>query len=340
MNRNTIIILVVILVVLIAVGYFVTEPEAGQQLLVELGLAEPAHSGYQAVGMLEASVYSLSSEAGGFVQSFPLEEGAAVQSGQVLAVLDDRLQQAAYEAASARLEAAQATVAMIEDGLRPVDLAVLEAIQDQAQAAVDGAQFALEQAQDLPAGENKDRQVAQAEAALEAAQAGLDAAQAALDAAEEGASQAERDAAQAGMDAAQQALTQAQTALEGQTITAPVDGVVLEHRALPGEWVAPGSTVVRLADLSTLEITVYLPVDDMGWVGLDDAVQLVADAYPDRVFNGRVIYIADQAEFTPRNVQTPEERTILVYAVRIEVDNQENLLKPGLWAEVTFGGEG
>jgi multidrug efflux pump subunit AcrA (membrane-fusion protein) len=78
----------------------------------------------------------------------------------------------------------------------------------------------------------------------------------------------------------------------------------------------------------------------MGWVGLDDSVEVVADAYPDQVFNGRVVFIADQAEFTPRNVQTPEERSILVYAVRVEVDNQGNVLKPGLWAEVTFGGEG
>jgi HlyD family secretion protein len=340
MNRNTIIILVVILVVLIAAGYFATDPEAGQQLLVELDLAEPERSGYQAVGMLEASVYSLGSNAGGIVQSYPQEEGAAVQAGQVVAVLDDRLQQAAFEAAFARLEAAQATMDLIEAGPRSVDMAVLQAMDDQAQAAVDAAEFALEQADDLPASDLKDRQVAQAEAALEAAQAGLDAAQAAIDAAEDGASQSERDAAQAGLEAAEQAVTMAETALASQEIKAPVNGIVLEHQALPGEWVSPGSTVVRVADLATLEITVYLPVTDMGWVSLDDTVQVVADAYPDRVFTGRVVFIADQAEFTPRNVQTPEERTILVFAVRVEVDNKHNLLKPGLWAEVTFGGEG
>jgi multidrug resistance efflux pump len=219
-------------------------------------------------------------------------------------------------------------------------MAVLQAMDDQAQAAVDAAEFALEQADDLPASDLKDRQVAQAEAALEAAQAGLDAAQAAIDAAEDGASQSERDAAQAGLEAAEQAVTMAETALASQEIKAPVNGIVLEHQALPGEWVSPGSTVVRVADLATLEITVYLPVTDMGWVSLDDTVQVVADAYPDRVFTGRVVFIADQAEFTPRNVQTPEERTILVFAVRVEVDNKDNLLKPGLWAEVTFGGEG
>jgi HlyD family secretion protein len=340
MNRNTIILLVVVLVVLIATGYFVTDPEAGQQLLVELDLAEPERRGYQAVGMLEASIYSLGSNAGGFLQSYPQEEGASVQAGQVMAVLDDRLQQAALEAATARLDAAQATVDMIEAGPRQVDRAVLEAMQDQAQVAVEAAEFALDQAEELPAGEFKDRQVAQAETVLEAAQAGLDAAQAVNDAAETGASQAEREAAQAGLEAAEQALTMAETMLAAQQLTAPVDGVVLEHQVLPGEWVAPGSTVVRMADLSTLEITVYLPVADMGWVGLDDSVEVVADAYPDQVFNGRVVFIADQAEFTPRNVQTPEERSILVYAVRVEVDNQGNVLKPGLWAEVTFGGEG
>ena len=290
--------------------------------------------------MLEANVTRLGSTAGGRLESYPQAEGATVQAGQVVAVLDSRPQQAAYESAMARLDSAQAMVDMIEAGPRQLDLAVLAAMQEQAQAALDGAEFAFEQAEDLPAGEFKDRQVDQAAAELEAAQAGLNAAQEALQAAEDGASQAERDAAQAGLEAAQQASEAAEAALNGQDITSPIDGVVIDHQALPGEWIAPGATVVRVADLTTLEITVYLPVADMGWVGLDDMVEVVVDAYPDTVFSGRVVFIADQAEFTPRNVQTPEERTILVYAVRVEVENQENLLKPGLWAEVTFGGEG
>lgn len=339
MNRNTIIILVVILVVLIAAGYFVSDPEAGRQILVELDLAEPEQSGYQATGMLEANVYSLGSNFGGRVLSYPQEEGARVGAGQVVAALDNRLQQLAYEAAQARVDSAQAVVDMIEAGPRQVDLDVLEAAQDQAEVAVEAAEWALEQAEDLPAGDLRDRQVAQAEVELEAAQAALEAAQAALAAAREGPSQAERGAAEAGLEAAQGALVMAESALEGQDIESPVDGVVLEHQAQVGEWVSPGATVVRVADLSLLEITVYLPLADMGWVALDDPVQIRADAYPDQVFDGRVVFIAEEAEFTPRNVQTPEERSILVFAVRVEVVNEGNLLKPGLWAEVTFGGE-
>jgi HlyD family secretion protein len=339
MKRNTIIILVVILVVLIAAGYFVSDPETGQQLLVELDLAEPEQSGYQATGMLEATVYSLGSSAGGQVQSYPQVEGAQVEAGDVVAVLDNRVQQAAYQAAQARVDAAQATIDMIEAGPRPVDLAVLGAMRDQAETAVEAAEWALEQAEDLPASDLKDRQVAQSEVELEAAQAALDAAQAALADAREGPSQANREAAQAALEAAQSALATAEKAFEEQDVETPVEGVVLEHHAQVGEWVAPGATVVRVADLSLIEVTVYLPVADMGWVALDDPVQVRVDAYPDQIFEGRVVFIADEAEFTPRNVQTPEERTILVYAVRVEVVNDGGLLKPGLWAEVTFGGE-
>lgn len=339
MNRNAIIILVVVLVVLIAAGYFATDPEAGRQLLVELDLAEPVRSGYQATGMLEAATYELGSPSGGYVLSYPQQEGAAVEAGQVVADLDNRLQQSAYDAALARADAAQALVDMLEAGPRQVDLAVLEAMQTQAEVAVEAAEWGVEQAEDLPTGDFKDRQLAQAEAEMGAAQAAQGAAREALTAAEEGASQAEREAAEAGLAAAQEGLALAETALAGQEIKAPIDGVVLEHLALEGEWVTPGATVVRLADLSRLEITVYLPVADMGWVALEDEVEVQVDAYPDRVFTGRVVFISEEAEFTPRNVQTPEERTIMVFAVRVEVINEEQMLRPGLWAEVTFGGE-
>ena len=292
MNRNMITILVVVLVVLIVAGYFITNPEAGQQLLVELDLAEPERSGYQATGMLEATVYDLGSPGGGHVLSYPQDEGALVQAGQVVAAMDNRLQQAAYDAAQARVDAAQAPVDMIEAGPRAVDLAVLEAQTSQAEVAVEAAEWALVQTEDLPAGDFKDRQLAQAEAELEAAQAALTAAQVTTNASQEGATQAERNAAEAVLAAAQQALALADSVLTAQEVEAPIEGVVLEHQALEGEWVPPGATVVRLADLAQLEITVYLPVADLGWVALDDEVQVWVDAYPEMEFSGRAGRVA------------------------------------------------
>jgi hypothetical protein len=107
---------------------------------------------------------------------------------------------------------------------------------------------------------------------------------------------------------------------------------------LEGELTLPGQSIVAIANLDILELSVYLPEAELGWASLGDEVQLFIDAYPDREFKGVVIFIADQPEFTPRNVQTPEERVILVYEIRIQVSNLDGALKPGLPAEVTFGG--
>lgn len=98
-----------------------------------------------------------------------------------------------------------------------------------------------------------------------------------------------------------------------------------------------GWPVAAVADLDQLEVSVYVPEADLGWANVGDPVQVKVDAYPERTFQGLVIYISDQAEFTPRNVQTPEERVILVYEVRILVLNLGGDLKPGLPADVTFG---
>jgi len=142
--------------------------------------------------------------------------------------------------------------------------------------------------------------------------------------------------AEAGVEQARQALKLAELQLERITVTAPVDGVVLSRNLEVGEMVAAGSTVVRLAPLDVLELRVYLPEELYGRVKINDTVSLRVDSYPDQVFSGRVIYIADEAEFTPRNVQTEQGRKSSVYAVRIRVENPDLKLKPGMPADVDF----
>lgn len=133
---------------------------------------------------------------------------------------------------------------------------------------------------------------------------------------------------------AQLALLDAQIAKL--TITAPSDGVILTRAIEPGEVVAPGAVVFSLARLEDLTITVFVPENRYGEISLGQSAEVRVDSFPNQVFTATVIQIADQAEFTPRNVQTDEGRATTVYAIKLRVADPGGKLKPGMPANVIF----
>lgn len=135
---------------------------------------------------------------------------------------------------------------------------------------------------------------------------------------------------------AQSAVELAETRLEKAVVTAPADGIILSRLVEPGEVVAPGGTLLTIVQLDDLTITVYLPEDQYGVISLGQSAQVTVDSFPGQDFEGQVTHIADQAEFTPRNVQTAEGRRTTVFAVKLSVANPEGQLKPGMPADVTF----
>jgi len=150
--------------------------------------------------------------------------------------------------------------------------------------------------------------------------------------------------AQAGIDQAQAVVLEAEAQLalldlqmDKLTLTAPVDGVVLTRSVQPGEVIQAGMTAMTIAKLDTLKVTVYISEDRYGEVRLGDTATLNVDSFPDETFSATVTRIADQAEYTPRNVQTKEERQTTVYAVELSVENPDGKLKPGMPVDVTFG---
>jgi multidrug resistance efflux pump len=139
---------------------------------------------------------------------------------------------------------------------------------------------------------------------------------------------------QATTDPAQQQLYQAQ--MSRLDLRSPQTGVVQKRIAHPGEFVATGTPVLTVADPTNLKLTLYVLEADLGRVALGQNVGIHADAFPDRVFPGRVQTIADHAEFTPRNVQTQKDRQNLVFAVTVAVPNPDSALKAGLPVDATF----
>ena len=120
------------------------------------------------------------------------------------------------------------------------------------------------------------------------------------------------------------------------TLLSPIDGVVLNQTLGVGELAAPAASILTLADLSEVTLEVYVPENRIGHVQLGQPVQVTVDSFPDRVFEGHVVHIADEPEFTPRNVATAEERLNTFYAVEIRLPNPDGLLKPGMPADATF----
>ena len=120
------------------------------------------------------------------------------------------------------------------------------------------------------------------------------------------------------------------------TLQAPCDGVLLSAMAHESEIVAAGAPLLTVGDTESLLLTVYIPETQIGRVRRGQGVRVTVDSYPDRAFAASVDRIADEAEFTPRNVTTAEERATLVFAVQIGVPNPDGALKPGMPADVAF----
>ena len=151
------------------------------------------------------------------------------------------------------------------------------------------------------------------------------------------------DQAKAALDQTQSAVDSAQANLDlidiqmsKLTITAPMDGVILARNVEPGGFVQPGGAALTMANLNDLTITVYVPEDRYGEIHLGQEVSVSVDSFPGQTFNATVNYIADQAEFTPRNVQTVQGRSATVYAVKLKVSDPEGKLKLGMPADVVF----
>lgn len=124
-----------------------------------------------------------------------------------------------------------------------------------------------------------------------------------------------------------------ETLLKNAEVTAPMDGVVLVKSAEPGEVLAAGTTVVTLGNLAKPWLRAYINEQDLGRVKLGTAVKVTTDSFPDKTYSGRVSFIASDAEFTPKQIQTQEERVKLVYRIKIDVDNPAGELKSNMPAD-------
>ena len=138
------------------------------------------------------------------------------------------------------------------------------------------------------------------------------------------------------MHNAEENLALAKTVLGYTRLVAPFDGVVLVREAELGEVVAPGTPVITLADLDHVWLRAYINETEIGKVRLGAPVTISTDTYPGKTYRGRVSFVASNAEFTPKTVETHAERVTLVYRVKIDVANPTHELLPGMPADAAI----
>jgi multidrug resistance efflux pump len=226
---------------------------------------------------------------------------------------------------------------------------LLDAAQDQYDTADSTLDNLQSEYDTLLSGDEYD-DVLRARAEANAAQERYEVAQDTLEELQNGSQGLEVSSAQAAVSLAEAQVAQAQAALEqsqaaGKTlqvqldktsVTTPADGLVLYRSLEPGETIAAGETVMTVASLKEVNLIVYIPEEYYGQIKIGQEVVVRSDSYPNETFEGLVVHIADEAEFTPRNVQTVEGRKSTVYAIKIHIDNPEQKLKAGMPVDADF----
>jgi HlyD family secretion protein len=289
-----------------------------------------------ASGTVEATEADLGFQLPGRVERIAVDEGDGVDADDELAWLDRGELLAQRRAAEAQATAARARLAELERGFREEEIAQGRALLRAATQQLRDAERDLERARRLYEGGAISRQrFDDAETAVTVTESEYERARESLRVLESG-PRREQIAAQRGLvDQAEAIVAQLDATLEHAVIRAPFGGVVTVRHREPGETAPAGTPVLTIMDPTDRWVRIYVREDDVGRLALGGTAAISADAYPDRTYAGRIVFIADEAEFTPRNVQTTEERVKLVYRVKVRIEADSTFdLKPGLPADV------
>jgi HlyD family secretion protein len=303
-----------------------------------------------ASGYVEATNVRVSSKVAGRLAQVTAVEGARVEEGAVLATLATTDVDFALERARAERAQAASMLALLQAGALPEEIQQAEAQAaaalserkaveaELASARADEARF--EQLLKNRAGSTKQRDDAVtrrelAEARLKAADDRVKAARSAAERVKTGARPQEVSGAKARVSAIDAQIASLEHDKTEAVIKAPSAGIVGSRLVEPGELVAVGTPIAIIIDLDRAWASVYIQEPQVPLVRIDQTATVITDA-GDRI-EGRVTFISPKAEFTPRNVQTPDERAKLVYRVKVSVDNSKGVLKPGMPVEVDLG---
>jgi HlyD family secretion protein len=305
----------------------------GSAALVSLACATreprpPIH----ASGFIEATEIRVSAKHGGTIDTVLVEEGETVRHGQILARIDTTDAALALRAALAERSLVDAELRLAVAGPRPEERAEARAHLAQAEADLRGAEADLHRMNELVRlGSGAEKPRDDARTRRDVAAALVDVARERLRRLERGTRAEELDAAIARLAAADSRVDLLRRQVDEARIESPRAGVLTERLVEAGERVVPGTPLLVLTDFRETWLTAYVSETELGRLRIGQSARVLTDDGQERL--GRLSFISSHAEFTPRNVQTRDERTKLVFRVRITLDNDEGIFKPGMPAE-------
>jgi HlyD family secretion protein len=310
---------------------------AGSVIVLSLMFASCGnnHKGaIDASGTLEAVEVKVSAKVPGQVDKLFVDEGSQVKQGDTLAILDHSTQEIQWRQAKAGVALADAQYQLLVHGARSEDIQQAEDATKQLEASAKVATDDYNRMKDLYAsGSVTKKQYDDAESKYIIANAQLNSARENLKKLRNFARPEDLEAAVARLNQAKASADLLRQQISDSYIVAPVSGTVTNKPVEIGELVGVGSTIVTISRLETLNLMIYVSDKDLGKVKLNGTADIVIDTYPERTFPGRIVYISPVAEFTPKNIQTKEDRTKLVFGVKLEVNNKEGILKAGMPAD-------
>lgn len=315
----------------------VTAVSAGSYLSLREAVDRPADTTLRVSGNIEAHESVVSFKVQGRIVELPIEEGQHVTKGDLLARLDDDDYRQQVSVDEATVLTREAELALALAGSRDQEIkAAHQALLDM-QADLDLKKLQLQRLQiiaDKRAVSQEDLDVAATN--LKRSQAIYRRTKENYDQIVEGTRKEQIDVSRANLRLVRENLEMSRVKLSYTILSAPTSGVILVRQAELGEVMAPGTPVATIADLDHLWVRGYVNETDLGRIRWGQPATVQTDTYPDKTYRGRVSFISSEAEFTPKSVETHKERVTLVYRVKIDLDNPNHELKPGMPADAVI----
>jgi HlyD family secretion protein len=276
-----------------------------------------------ASGTIETTEVTVSAKVGGEIIRLYVDEGSSVRKGDTLALIDRSDLDIQLRQAVANAEAADAQYKLAVQGSREEDIA-------QAEATFKNAQDDLRRAEELfKASTMTQKQLDDARTRSTVAEQTYAKLKRGSRPEEIEAARARRDLAHAQVDAIRKKIVDSY-------VIAPMQGMITEKALEEGDVVIQNGSLFRISRLDKVHLMIYVSEEELAKFKLGQVAEVFIDAYPKKPFPGKIIYISDVAEFTPKNVQTKEDRTKLVFGVKVEVANPDQVLKPGMPADASI----
>lgn len=291
----------------------------------------------EASGTIEAVNVTVSSKTAGEVKQVDTEEGSRVNAGDTLLLIDHEMLDIQLNQAQASKDFSEAQYSLLKSGARSEDIKQAQEGLRQAEVNYQLAEKDRDRMQKLFDSQSVTRkQYEDAMARYEVARAQFNAARENVSKLKNLARPEELKQMEANLKRSEAGVDLLKKNISDSYVLSPISGFVVKKFVEKGETVSPAASLFKISDLSRVDLIIYVSEEELGRVKLGQSADVSVDAFKDKTFKGRVTYISPEAEFTPKNIQTKDERTRLVFAVKISIDNPGFDLKPGMPADAVL----